>query len=131
MAATAQQMPEPDSATIAQLNDRLRLGLADPNVALANARTGNLGRVMVTPGVADAFAQDQLGKVLEAVAQFDDFKEDNNPHGERDFGAFEVDGTRMFFKFDYYDLNYQFGSVDPSNARMTRRVLTVMLPMEY
>jgi hypothetical protein len=28
--------------------------------------------------------------------------EDNDPHGEHDFGAFEHEGQRIFWKIDYY-----------------------------
>jgi Protein of unknown function (DUF3768) len=30
------------------------------------------------------------------------------PGGEHDFGAFEVDGQRVFFKFDYYNRDMKY-----------------------
>ena len=65
------------------------------------------------------------------MAGFDDFGEANDPHGEHDFGAFELDGEKLFWKFDYYDLQGRFGSEDPSKPTKTLRVLTIMLASEY
>ena len=44
---------------------------------------------------------------------------------------FEVDGLRMMFKIDYYDLDKEWGSADPADSAVTTRVLTVMLADEY
>lgn len=67
-----------------------------------------------------------------------------DPFGERDFGAIyqDVDGrwttTRparpsatVFWKIDAYDRDLRFGSEDPANPAVTRRVLTIMLASEY
>jgi Protein of unknown function (DUF3768) len=40
--------------------------------------------------------------IREKVELFDSFTEDNEPHGEHDFGAFEHEGQRVFWKIDYY-----------------------------
>ena len=69
--------------------------------------------------------------VLTAVRQFSDFTEDNDPHKEHDFGAFEVDGERFFWKIDYYDLKLEGGSENPADPSLTTRVLTIMLASEY
>ncbi len=37
----------------------------------------------------------------------------------------------MIFEIDYHDLDLQGHSADPSDPRVTRRVLTVMLAGEY
>jgi hypothetical protein len=42
---------------------------------------------------------------------------DNEPHGERDFGAFEHNGHRIFWKIDYYNQSLTLGSEDPSDPR--------------
>jgi len=65
------------------------------------------------------------------VKEFSDFTDDNDPWGEHDFGSFEHDGQKFFFKLDYYDNNLEFGSEDPSDPVQTTRVLTVMLAEEY
>ena len=101
---------------IAQLNDQHR------------ALPGS-GWVM-TPGV-QALGALTLVQAVAAVTGFSDFSEDNDPHGERDFGAFEIDDQRLFWKIDYYDLALAMASPDPADPALTRRVLTLMLAEEY
>ena len=60
-----------------------------------------------------------------------DFTEDNDPHKEHDFGAFEHEEQRFFWKIDYYDRDMIFGSEDPADPKATTRVLTIMLAEEY
>jgi hypothetical protein len=69
--------------------------------------------------------------IRERVERFDAFTPDNDPHGERDFGAFEEGGERIFWKIDYYDRTLRAGSEDPSDPRQTVRVLTIILASEY
>jgi hypothetical protein len=64
-------------------------------------RTFARGRVVMTPGVAE-LPEERLTQVLERVRHFDEFTPDNDPHGEHDFGSFEIVGVRYFFKIDYY-----------------------------
>jgi len=86
------------------------------------------GRVVVTAGIA---ARADVNEIIERVRRFSEFTEDNDPHGEHDFGAFVVQaGDTVFWKVDYYGLN-QMGSEDPSNPDVTTRVLTIMLAHEY
>lgn len=109
-------------ARIRELNDAFRKSLRDgPTVP---------GRIMVTAGI-DANGPDFVLKVLNAVAGFDNFSEANDPHGEHDFGNFEVDGDKIYFKVDYYDANCVYGSEDPTDTTKTTRVLTIMLAEEY
>jgi hypothetical protein len=66
-----------------------------------------------------------------AVTVFSDFSEDNDPYGERDFGAFEVGGVKLLWKIDYYDLDLCMASPDPADPAITRRVLTLLLAQDY
>lgn len=87
-------------------------------------------RVMMTQGVA-AMGNERIVRLLQTIRTYDRFDSANDPHGEHDFGAFEQDGDRLFFKIDYYDLSLTCGSEDPSDPRETTRVLTIMLASEY
>jgi len=85
--------------------------------------------------------------VRELIETFDAFTEDNDPHGERDFGTIyqladgrwtterprlrEDERERVFWKLDYYDRQMRFASDDAANPAVTRRVLTIMLSDEY
>jgi hypothetical protein len=70
---------------------------------------------------------------IEALRQrgFDNFNADNDQHREHDFGSFELEGEKLFWKIDYYDLAGEFGAEDPTDPKKTLRVLTVMLAEEY
>lgn len=122
------------TARIARLNDLARqaMGVACTAVATVGFRS-----------LPDA---DQ-SEVRELIETFDAFDEDNDPHGERDFGTIyqlgdgrwtterprvrDDERERVFWKFDYYDRDLQFGSEDAANSAVTRRVLTIMLSDEY
>ena len=58
---------------------------------------------MLTAGI-EALPLEVQMPVLGRVMIFSDFTPDNDPHGEHDFGTFEVAGRKFFFKIDYYDL---------------------------
>jgi hypothetical protein len=98
------------------------------NDAFRTRMTG--GKVLLTAGV-DALPADVKALVLRRVATFSDFTADNDPHGEHDFGSFEIAGRKLFWKIDYYDAAMEFGSEDPADPRKTTRVLTIMLAAEY
>ena len=107
----------PRAEIIAQLNDQLR-------------QHGKGGIVLVTRGVMSLPGFDPL-TVTAALAGYEDFDSDNDPHGERDFGDLTLWDHDLLFKIDYYDKELKFGSVDSADAKITHRVLTVMLAADW
>ncbi len=88
------------------------------------------GSILITNGVSsqgEAF----MHAVALAVKDYDQFTADNDPHGEHDFGSIELQGEKLFWKIDYYDKTMEAGSPNPSDERLTHRVLTIMLANEY
>jgi hypothetical protein len=88
------------------------------------------GAIMITAGV-EAMPVEQRRSLLAKVRAFDAFTDDNDPHGEHDFGAVDEGGVRCFWKIDYYDREMTMHSDDASDPTVTTRVLTVMLAEEY
>jgi hypothetical protein len=88
------------------------------------------GAVMITAGI-EAMPLDQRRALLQKVRSFEAFGEDNDPHGEHDFGAVDEAGERYFWKLDYYDRTMEAGSPDPADPSVTTRVLTIMRADEY
>jgi Protein of unknown function (DUF3768) len=97
---------------------------------LCRTATGIAGKLVQTSGICALPLTDQSA-IREKVETFNDFTPDNDPHAERDFGAFEHNGERIFWKIDYYDTTMSKGSEDPSDPKQTVRVLTIMLASEY
>ncbi len=85
-------------------------------------------RVMITSGVQ---ALGITQRVLFAVSSYSDFSESNDPYGEHDFGSIRIAEQTVFWKFDYYDVDLQMASPDPTDEAVTVRVLTIMLAEEY
>lgn len=119
------------SERIARLND------------LARRAMGIACVVVATEGIRALPAADQ-SRLRELVETFDAFTPDNDPYGERDFGAIwqGLDGdwsasrpvdvaVTVFWKIDAYDRDLRFGSENPADPAVTRRVLTIMLASEY
>ena len=102
---------------IRMLNDELRQHLLG-------------GGAVMTPGIA-ALGQDAVQRLVQTIATFDDFCTANDPHGEHDFGAFEIDDHKLFFKIDYFDSTFNQCSPDPADPTVTERVITIMLAEEY
>ncbi len=88
------------------------------------------GLVMVTPGLRELDPA-VLSKILQGVQSFDSFTPDNDPYGEHDFGCVEESGHCVYWKIDCYDKQLEYGSPDPSDSRVTMRVITIMLAAEY
>jgi arylsulfatase A-like enzyme len=107
-----------DVQDIARLNDLCRTAM------------GVAGKLVQTQGIS-ALPQAEQSAIREKVETFSDFTEGNDPYGERDFGAFEHDGQRVFWKIDYYAPDLMHGSENPADPKQTVRVLTIMLAQEY
>ncbi len=85
---------------------------------------------MLTSGIDDR-GPSFVSAALAAVRTFTAFDRDNDPHHEHDFGALTLEGQRLFFKIDYYNLTLDGHSPDAADPAVTHRVLTVMLASEY
>ena len=97
---------------------------------LCRTAMGVAGRLYQTPGISALPCADQSA-IREKVEAFDTFTPDNDPHQEHDFGAFEHNGERIFWKIDYYAPDLEHGSENPADPAQTVRVLTIMLATEY
>ena len=104
-----------DTQRIRELNDHARQTL-----------TGC--RVLVTPGV---MALNETDMILAMVRRYSAFTADNDPYAEHDFGSFRFQAETIFWKFDYYDLDFTMHSPDAADAAVTARVLTILLGSEY
>src|SRR3546814_19263941 len=84
----------------------------------------------MTRGIA-ALGADKIVKIMLAVVSFNAFTPDNDPYKEHDCAILEVDGVRVLWKIDYYDLAFAGRSPDPADPDLTLRLLTVMLAEEH
>lgn len=123
MAATAHQTVEPgqvDYALIAQQNDAFRKRLPE----------GGEGIIVQTTAI-DNMGPSFVAACLNQIVTYDDFTEDNDPHGTHEMGFMEVMGHKVWFKIDLYDETYQYGTPAPTDLSKTRRVLTILFPSDY
>ena len=102
---------ETAQVTIASLNDDFR-------------RKGS--GVTITSGVQQLA---DLAGLLQEVREFDLFDEDNDPHGEHDFGCIMWGSDKVFWKIDYYNAGLCYWQ-DPLSPGC-QRIMTVMLASEY
>jgi Protein of unknown function (DUF3768) len=110
-------MDSTKTARIRALNDELRQNFAE-------------GIAVMTPGIA-ALGGEAVARIVKTIAVYDDFCHANDPHEEHDFGVFEAEGEKIFFKIDYFDNTLSAHSPDPSDSSVTQRVITIMLAEEY
>jgi len=103
---------ETQVSDIAKINDRFR---------------GMCLNVFYTSGIRDGIMD--LIELSRKIESFNKFTEDNDPHGEHDFGSLSFEGKKVFWKIDYYDKQLQYWC-DPLSPDCNR-VLTVMLSEEY
>jgi hypothetical protein len=106
----------------------MRERIRDLNDAFRTTFRG--GRVCMSGGVA-SLPDDIRAEILGKVRAFTEFNEDNDPHGEHDFGVVDIAGHRVFWKIDYYDATCEYGSEDPADPSQTTRVLTIFFAHEY
>lgn len=111
------------SERIRQLNDAFR---TQPFLGAAFDEN----QLVITAGVA-VRGFDFVDRAVAAVRTFSNFTDANNPNGEHDFGSFDLDAVKLFWKIDYYDRQFRQGSSDPADPAATRRVLTILLAEEY
>jgi hypothetical protein len=105
------------TARIRALNDQLRRNLSG-------------GIAVITPGVA-ALGPSAVERIVKTLMVYDDFCHANDPHDEHDFGAFDADGHRIFFKIEYFDRTLTVHSPNAADPSVTERVITIMLADEY
>jgi hypothetical protein len=100
------------------------------NDAVRFAGPAGPGQWVITAGVSERGPEFAI-LAMRAAQSFDNFTPDNDPYGEHDFGSFNLAGETLFWKIDHYDQNLEFGSPDPGDPTVTRRVITIMLASEY
>lgn len=88
-------------------------------------RRSGLG-VVLTGGVQSV---KDLSGLLQAIREFDQFNEDNDPWKEHDFGRISWNGDKVFWKIDYF--NESLDEWEDPLLGTCHRVLTVMLAEEY
>ena len=104
-------------ARIRELNDTLRT-------------TFGGGRVLLTSSVAE-LAPAMKSAALVAMAACSDFNDDNDPRSEHDFGRFELGHYTFTWQITYYDADLAGESEDPSDPRVTKRVLVLGFPADW
>ncbi|MGE8944031.1 DUF3768 domain-containing protein [Leptospira interrogans] len=108
----------PTAHKLAEQNDRFRKTLIG-------------GRVLITPGIRELELHQQC-RIMEAVTNYTDFSEANDPYSEHEFGVVEIgDVPTVFWKIDYYNADLTAGSPDPLDPNVTVRVLTIYLASEH
>lgn len=110
-------MTEDKTVRIAALNDAFRQSFFG-------------GTVFTTPGIR-AFPPAEIHAIANKVNAFSRFTEENDPDGTHDFGAFDHQGKRIFWKIDCYDKQLERLSPDAADPAVTSRVLTIMLAEEW
>ena len=88
------------------------------------------GKLVMTAGIA-AQSDEFRAALIGALIAFDSFNADSDPYGLHEMGVLEIEGERVWFKFDLYDENYEYGAETPTDPKRTRRVLTLLFPSEY
>ena len=117
----------PKIEKIALLNDELRKKLITGELFKADSKD----KAYITRGASVFVNGMNRMQFLNNVALYRNFTEDNNPHGERDFGNFMYQKEKIFWKIDYKDNAMMYHSPDASDPSQTIRVLTIMKASEW
>ena len=117
----------PKIEKIALLNDELRKKLISGELFKADSKD----KAYITRGASVFVNGMNRMQFLNNVALYTNFTEDNNPHGERDFGSFMYKKEKIFWKIDYKDNAMMYHSPDASDPSQTIRVLTIMKASEW
>ena len=117
----------PKIEKIALLNDELRKKLITGELFKADSKD----KAYITKGASIFVNGMNKMQFLNNVALYRNFTEDNNPHGERDFGNFMYQKEKIFWKIDYKDNAMMYHSPDASDPSQTIRVLTIMKASEW
>lgn len=107
-----------ESEIIARLNDRCRHGL------------DRTGRIVITRTCLGTFADNTMAELVaqaQILAEVRKFTYPDDDRTERDRGQIEYRGTTVYFQIDAYDVDLKWGSPDPTDASVTRRVMTIMV----
>lgn len=121
------------TAEIARLNDAARAGwLPTSRTVFTRTLADILAGEADDPGARQASLM--LGQAaLRRLINETPIEPGNDPHGERDFGAVEFQGQKIFWKIDVYanDGTFSWGSEMPWDAEQSFRVVTVMLASDW
>ncbi len=88
------------------------------------------GQVLITNGT-DRLSPTAKLELFDVIKSYDAFTEHNDPHAEHDFGSLTFHRDQYFWKIDCYDKDMLYHSPDPTNPKLTKRVLTIMMAEEY
>lgn len=121
------------TAEIARLNDGARAGsLPTSRTVFTRALADILAGDAEDPGARQASLM--LGQAaLRRLINETPIEPGNDPHGERDFGAVEFHGHKIFWKIDVYanDGSFSWGSDTPWDPQQSFRVVTIMLASDW
>jgi hypothetical protein len=123
------KMTDEKSQRIAALNDTFRSRCGIPVFGTQAVP----GHFVYTRGISTLPPETRIS-IWAPVRDFSDFSEGNDPHAERDFGAFTIDDVpeKIFWKIEYFEnASCLFGAEDPADTTKCFRVLTVMLASEH
>lgn len=110
-------MTETDNwkAIIRRLNDQFRMTFVGGRIVLSRCILG--------------LDIDLRREIIRAVQTYTEWEAGNDP-GEHDCGTVQIQDHKVVWRIDCLDMQLQQRSSDPSDANVTRRVLTIMLASE-